>query len=85
MCSARAVAMTAAPVTCSSDTSVAWLAQTMIERHIDSVPVIDREGKLVGLVTSTDLLSLLVDYEEGQLLPFHFRVRDGELAMSQAS
>jgi rhodanese-related sulfurtransferase len=30
-------------------TSVCWLAQTMIERRIDSVPVLDAAGALVGL------------------------------------
>ena len=69
-----AIAMTPAPITCSKETSVGWLAQTLIERHIDCVPVLDETGLLVGLVTSTDLLSLLSDYEEGEMLPFDFRL-----------
>jgi CBS domain-containing protein len=73
-----ALAMTPAPVTCLPETSVGWMAQTMINHRIDAVPVVDRDGTLAGLVTSTDLLALLIDYEEGALLPFRFSVHDAE-------
>jgi len=68
-------AMTAAPVTCSSNASVSQVAQLMLEHRIDSIPIVGYSGVLTGLVTSTDLLALLVDQEQAQVLPFDFRLR----------
>jgi acetoin utilization protein AcuB len=68
-------AMTPAPVTCSSGTSIGRVAELMLEHKIDSVPVVSPSGTLVGLVTSSDLLSLLVERDGVQALPFDFRLR----------
>ena len=68
-----ALAMTPAPITCEPATTVAELARIMTERKIDAVPVL-RGSQLVGLVTSTDLLLLLVATHEARPLPFRFRV-----------
>jgi CBS domain-containing protein len=70
-----AQAMTPAPITCRAEVSVGHVAQLMLEHKIDSVPVVDGHGKLIGLVTSSDLLLLLVEREQAQILPFDFRVR----------
>ncbi|MFO0675795.1 MAG: CBS domain-containing protein [Polyangiaceae bacterium] len=72
-------AMTPTPLeTCEFDARVSDVADRMIDGKIDAVPVV-RGLRLVGLVTSTDLLSLLVEREEAQILPFHFRlVENGE-------
>ena len=70
-----AEAMTAAPVTCSAESSVGRVAQLMLEHTIDSIPIVSPSGTLTGLVTSTDLLGLLVDREQAQVLPFEFRLR----------
>ena len=68
-------AMTAVPVTFRSSTSVAEVASIMIERKIDALPVVDASGHMTGLVTSTDLLSLLTEAEHARHeLPFTFRV-----------
>jgi CBS domain-containing protein len=66
--------MTPAPVTCSPDTPVGRVAAMMIEHKIDSIPVVASD-KLVGLVTSTDLLELLVERDRAQAMPFDFRLR----------
>jgi CBS domain-containing protein len=68
-------AMTPAPMTCFITTSVSRVAQMMLEHKIDSVPVVDPAGALVGLVTSSDLLHLLVESADVQALPFHYRLR----------
>jgi CBS domain-containing protein len=65
-------AMTPAPITCSEEASVGRVASLMLEHKIDSVPVISVSGRLMGLVTSTDLLGLLVDRAQAQMLPFAF-------------
>jgi acetoin utilization protein AcuB len=67
-------AMTPAPITCSPDTSVSRVAALMLEHKIDSVPVVEG-GQLVGLVTSSDLLELLVERDQAQVLPIDFRLR----------
>ena len=72
---ACAEAMTAAPVTCSPEASVGRVAQLMLEYKIDSMPILTPSGRLTGLVTSTNLLGLLVDREQAQVLPFDFRLR----------
>jgi len=69
-------AMMPAPlVTCDESTDVSDLVRTMTERKIDAVPVV-RGLRLVGLVTSTDLLLLLVDRDEARPLPFEFHIVD---------
>lgn len=68
-------AMTPAPVTCSPDASVGRVASLMLEYKIDSIPVVSVSGTLIGLVTSTDLLGLLVDRAQAQVLPFQFKLR----------
>jgi CBS domain-containing protein len=51
------------------------LVRLMTERKIDAVPVVDRANQLVGLVTSTDLLLLLLSREEAKIpLPFMFHI-----------
>ena len=67
--------MTPAPVTCLPNTAVRQVAQLMLQHKIDSIPIVSYSGALSGLVTSTDLLGLLVDLDEAQLLPFDFRLR----------
>jgi acetoin utilization protein AcuB len=67
-------AMTPSPITCEPTTSVSELARVMTERKIDALPVVDGE-RLVGLVTSTDLLLLLIDLDRAHPLPFDYRVQ----------
>jgi len=67
--------MTPAPITCSQDASVGRVASLMLEYKIDSIPVVSVSGTLIGLVTSTDLLGLLVDRAQAQVLPFDFKLR----------
>ena len=79
------LAMTPGPLTCRSSTPVSRLAETMIERKIDALPVVSdgNPGRVIGLVTSTDLLALLVDADEEEALPILFNLRlataDGRL------
>jgi len=43
-------------VTVSADTSVREVAQIMVSKGLTGVPVIDRTGKLIGIVTQGDLI-----------------------------
>jgi CBS domain-containing protein len=68
-------AMTPAPVTAAPDAPVGQIAALMLEHRIDSVPIVGSSGVLVGLVTSTDLLRLLVERAGAQVLPLPFDYR----------
>jgi acetoin utilization protein AcuB len=65
--------MTSPPVTCAPDSPVSLLATMMLEHKIDSIPVV-QNGRLIGLVTSTDLITLLVERAPAHALRFDFRV-----------
>ncbi|MBX3249037.1 MAG: CBS domain-containing protein [Myxococcales bacterium] len=70
-----AEAMTPSPITCEPTTPVAELVRVMTERKIDAVPVLDAVDRLVGLVTSTDLMLLLLEQEEARApIPFRFEL-----------
>ncbi len=38
------------------DTEIKALAKTFVEHNVNAMPVVDDEGKLVGMVTQTDLV-----------------------------
>lgn len=68
-----AEAATPWPHICAPDTDVRDLVRLMTEKRIDAVPVVNGVNQLVGLVTSTDLLLLLIPLEEAKMpLPFEF-------------
>jgi hypothetical protein len=69
-------AMSPSPISCRLNTTVSWVAETMVTVKIDAVPVVGVDDRLLGIVTSSDLLSLLIGpEEEDQLLPFDFSLR----------
>ncbi|MGE0494099.1 MAG: HPP family protein [Vulcanimicrobiota bacterium] len=51
--------MTSRLLTARPETSLWKVARTMVRHRVHSVPVLDSEGQLVGLVTSQDLLALM--------------------------
>ncbi len=76
-------AMSPAPYVCAPDTSVADVVRTMTERKIDAMPVLDASDRMVGLVTSTDLMLLLIELDEIQPLPFDFQLEErGQRALA---
>jgi acetoin utilization protein AcuB len=44
-------------ITVTPDTSVARAAQLMLERKIGCLPVVSDDGRLVGIVTTTDVMA----------------------------
>lgn len=69
-------AMSPAPFVCTPQTNVAEIVRTMTERKLDAMPVMGHGDKLVGLVTSTDLLLLLIEQDEARPLPFDFEIEE---------
>ena len=51
--------MTADPVVVSADTDIRGLARVMLDAHIHRVGVVDQAHRLVGILSSTDLLAAL--------------------------
>lgn len=48
--------MVTSVITAKPDTSIQEVARTFVDRHISGVPVLDDEGRLVGIVSEGDLL-----------------------------
>jgi CBS domain-containing protein len=61
--------MTAAVETVSPEVDVQDLATLMVERRANPVPVVDDSGCLVGIVSHTDLLGLLLRAEASEKVP----------------
>ncbi len=57
-------AMTSPPVTIRPDRPVAEAASLMLDRCVNRLPVIDKHGKLVGIVTRADLVRAFVREDE---------------------
>ncbi len=59
-------------VTVKEDTDIKTLSKIFIEKKINSVPVVDDEGKLIGIVSETDLV-----YQDASLhIPTVFSIFD---------
>jgi acetoin utilization protein AcuB len=58
-------AMTPDPISCAPTSSISHVALTMVGKKIDSLPVVDDDGQLIGLITSSDLMDLLAAQERG--------------------
>ncbi|MEU9382331.1 CBS domain-containing protein [Streptomyces sp. NPDC048279] len=52
--------MTAPPVTVHADDTIVVAARTMALHHVDRLPVLDEERRLVGIVTRRDLLQVFL-------------------------
>lgn len=51
--------MTKNVITVKEDTSVVELAKILYENQISGVPVVDSQGKVVGVVTEKDILNII--------------------------
>lgn len=49
--------MTRDVVTVTPETEVGEIAKLLIEKHFNGVPVVDRNGKLVGIICQSDLIA----------------------------
>ncbi len=66
--------MTKEVITVSPETLVSDLAKVLEGKNIGGVPVVDADGRLVGIVTQSDLLARAQDLELGpviNILDFH--------------
>lgn len=56
--------MTAPVLTARPDDRVDDAARVMVEKRIGALPVVDRAGKLVGIITESDILRAFVEREK---------------------
>jgi CBS-domain-containing membrane protein len=56
--------MTTPVQTADPDMDVQDLAAMMVDEHVNPVPVVDGEGRLVGIVSHTDLLGMIERAQE---------------------
>ena len=52
--------MTSDPVACTRADSVERVATLMHEHHVDRLPVVDEQRRVVGIITRTDLVRAMV-------------------------
>ena len=67
--------MTTEVLTVSPETSIADLSKTLENRKIGGLPVVDKDGRLVGVITQSDLVERARDLELPpaiNILDFHF-------------
>lgn len=55
--------MTPKPMTISPDATIGDAARTMLEHRISGLPVIENDGKLAGIITESDIFSMVVIHE----------------------
>jgi acetoin utilization protein AcuB len=55
--------MTPDPVTVTPDQTVGQAARIMLENRISGLPVVDMDGRLVGIITESDIFSMVVLHE----------------------
>lgn len=53
--------MTREPVTVSPDTSISEASRIMSQKDFNRLPVVDKEGKLAGIIARQDILDIIVD------------------------
>ncbi len=56
--------MTKKVVTVSPDADLEELATLMVERKVNPVPVVDEEGKIVGIVSQADVVRVIEELEK---------------------
>jgi acetoin utilization protein AcuB len=52
--------MTPQPITISPEATLAEAAQVMLKHKISGLPVVDKQGNLVGIITESDIFRLVV-------------------------
>lgn len=55
--------MTKNPVTIQADATIGDAARVMLDYRISGLPVVDRAGKLVGIITESDIFRMVVRHE----------------------
>lgn len=55
--------MTPDPITIHEDATIGEAARVMLENRVSGLPVVDSTGKLAGIITESDIFSMVVLHE----------------------
>ncbi len=55
--------MTPQPITILPHDTIGTAARTMLENRVSGLPVVDRDGELRGIITESDIFSMVVIHE----------------------
>lgn len=55
--------MTPKPMTIMPDATIGEAARTMLEHRLSGLPVVEKDGKLAGIITESDIFSMVVVHE----------------------
>ena len=81
-----ATAMSTEVITVQSAATASQMVSIMLDETIDALPVVSADGRLKGLVTSSDLLALLIEPERAsEPVPFVFQLFTEENDVSNAA
>ncbi|WP_419779613.1 CBS domain-containing protein [Maridesulfovibrio sp.] len=70
--------MTSGALTLEPDSDVATAAKLMLEKHLNGLPVVDRSGKLIGVLCQSDLVA----QQKSISMPSLFTILDGFISFS---
>lgn len=73
--------MTENPVTVNPETEIARAAKLLLEKGINGLPVIDKSGKLVGIICQSDLIA----QQKKIRIPSVFTLLDGLIPLGTMS
>lgn len=59
--------MTPTPVVVFKDDTVGFAARQMLKHHVSGLPVVNHDGNVVGIITESDIFSMVVLQEWGEL------------------
>jgi CBS domain-containing protein len=66
--------MTKNPITAMRHSQVSRVVDLLVNNRISCLPIVDKEDRIEGIITTTDLL-LLLKREFSEKIPFHFNVQ----------
>ena len=70
--------MTKDPITVSPDTEITRAAKLLLDKGVNGLPVVDREGKLLGIICQSDLIA----QQKGLPIPSIFTLLDGFIPLA---
>jgi CBS domain-containing membrane protein len=71
--------------TCHEKDSISSVVDQFLKNKIDSLPVVDDDGNLAGLITTTDLLWILKDpARKIAHIPYRFSLKPHDIYLAQA-
>jgi CBS domain-containing protein len=72
--------MTREPITFKPDTEIAEAAKVLLDKRINGAPVVDNEGKIVGILCQSDLVTQQKKFP----IPTVFTLLDGLIPLGSA-